>query len=102
MTKQRLRVVQITKKETKMTKVADEKEIPADISMTKMANYDSITKVDESAEDPSQEVKVKGPYPKIVILIILNEFCERFIFLSYYKFNGKVKFGITVFVSKKS
>ena len=41
-------------------------------------NYDSIDNNDKELTSNSQ---IKGKYPKIVFLIILNEFCERF---SYY------------------
>ena len=64
-----------------MSKVTDEKQAPGSISLTKLSNnYDSITKEDEPEKFNSDEVKTTGPYPKIVIFIILNEFCERYFF----------------------
>lgn len=61
---------------------------PTEVSMTNFKNYDSMshsynTKAEEVREirnvEPEGLVPVKGKYPKIVFLIILNEFCERYI-----------------------
>lgn len=57
---------------------------PNEISLTKFSpNYDSITK--ENYE-PSESPEVKGKYPKIVFLIIINEFCERYILFDSFDF----------------
>lgn len=51
---------------------------PNEISLTKFTPiYDSIIK--ENC-DPNESAEVKGKYPKIVFLIILNEICERYLF----------------------
>ena len=49
---------------------------------------DKITKVDDS-------VQKKDPYPKIVFLIIINEFCERF---SFYGFRTVLFIFLTQFL----
>jgi hypothetical protein len=73
-----------------MSKVVDEKLDPGNISLTKLPNsYDSITKEDQHEDDQSGQVKIKGPYPKIVIFIILNEFCERYRLVFYLLANSK-------------
>ena len=49
---------------------------PNEISLTKFTPiFDSIIK-----ENCDETAEVKGKYPKIVFLIILNEICERYLF----------------------
>ncbi len=66
-----------------MSKVGHESDLePGEISMTKFKNYNSTVDTIEP------ESTAKGKYPKIVFLIILNEFCERYIYklnILYYQ-----------------
>jgi hypothetical protein len=68
----------------------------------KSEDYDyDIRKLDEpksSNNDDSSKVEVvqDGKYPKIVLLIILNEFCERF---SYYGLRTVLYLFLTEFLS---
>jgi dipeptide/tripeptide permease len=53
------------------------------VVMENLPNYDSSGKNEKETNDDitTNPTEIKGKYPKIVFLIILNEFCERF---SYY------------------
>jgi len=53
------------------------------VVMENLPNYDSSGKNEKETNDDNttNPTEIKGKYPKIVFLIILNEFCERF---SYY------------------